>query len=225
MNNDIITFLRLNYSLSSITGCMEEERYINRYNIEVYEVQIDENDNESSRLIGKASVKLFLWNLCIDTDYWAEDLFSQFDHQELGNLLFDYKTNNFKDEWEEILLESFNLNILFLDRIEILPEYRGKDYGRYITKDILLRLNGSYGLAILKAFPLQKEINHPESSEEEKEWASKMKFNEMVQDGDIAKKQLYNFYKKMGFTRYKHSEYFYLNPNYQNPQMDDIKMN
>mgnify|MGYP000052547510 FL=1 len=48
MNTDIITFLRLNYSLSSSTGYIEEERYINKYNIEVYEIQIDKNDKESA---------------------------------------------------------------------------------------------------------------------------------------------------------------------------------
>ena len=44
MDTDIITFLRLNYSVSSRTGNIEEERYINKYNIEVYEIQIDKND-------------------------------------------------------------------------------------------------------------------------------------------------------------------------------------
>ena len=55
MDTDIITFLRLNYSLSSSTGNIEEERYINKYNIEVYEIQIDKNDKESASLIGKVN--------------------------------------------------------------------------------------------------------------------------------------------------------------------------
>ena len=80
MNTDIITFLRLNYSLSSSTGYIEEERYINKYNIEVYEIQIDKNDKESASLIGKVNVKLFLWELCIEDNYWVDDLFSQLDH-------------------------------------------------------------------------------------------------------------------------------------------------
>ena len=120
MNTDIITFLRLNYSLSSSTGYIEEERYINKYNIEVYEIQIDKNDKESASLIGKVNVKLFLWELCIEDNYWVDDLFSQLDHNELGGLLFDYDTNSFKKEWQEEIDESFNSNILYLDRIEIL---------------------------------------------------------------------------------------------------------
>lgn len=47
----------------------------------------------------------------------------------------------------------------------------------------------------------------------------------MEQDSNIAKKQLYNFYKKMGFKRYKQSEYFYLNPAFPNPQLDKININ
>ena len=203
MDTDIITFLRLNYSLSSSTGNIEEERYINKYNIEVYEIQIDKNDKESASLIGKVNVKLFLWELCIEDNYWVDDLFSQLDHNELGGLLFDYDTNSFKKEWQEKIDESFNSNILYLDRIEILPEYRGKGYGKLITKDILLRLNSSYGIAILKAFPLQLEVSHPNSSKQDSEWNTKMNFKQMEQDSNIAKKQLYNFYKKMGFKRYK----------------------
>ena len=117
MDTDIITFLRLNYSLSSSTGNIEEERYINKYNIEVYEIQIDKNDKESASLIGKVNVKLFLWELCIEDNYWVDDLFSQLDHNELGGLLFDYDTNSFKKEWQEKIDESFNSNILYLDRI------------------------------------------------------------------------------------------------------------
>ena len=98
MDNDIITFLRLNYCLSSETGNIEEERYINKYNIDVYEIQIDENDKESASLIGKVNVKLFLWELCIEDNYWVDDLFSQLDHNELGGLLFDYDTNSFKPQ-------------------------------------------------------------------------------------------------------------------------------
>ena len=225
MDTDIITFLRLNYSLSSSTGNIEEERYINKYNIEVYEVQIDENDKESSSLIGKVDVKLFLWELCIEDNYWVDDLFSQLDHNELGGLLFDYETNSFKKEWQEEIDESSNSNILYLDRIEILPEYRGKGYGRLITKDILLRLNSSYGIAILKAFPLQLETSHPNPSKQKNEWNTKMNFKQMRQDSNIAKKQLYNFYKEMGFKRYKRSEYFYLNPAFQNPKLDKIDIN
>ena len=47
----------------------------------------------------------------------------------------------------------------------------------------------------------------------------------MEQDSNIAKKQLYNFYKKMGFKRYEKSEYFYLNPAFPNPQLDKININ
>ena len=131
----------------------------------------------------------------------------------------------FKKEWQEKIDESFNSNILYLDRIEILPEYRGKGYGKLITKDILLRLNSSYGIAILKAFPLQLEVSHPNSSKQDSEWNTKMNFKQMEQDSNIAKKQLYNFYKKMGFKRYKRSEYFYLNPAFPNPKLDKININ
>ena len=163
--------------------------------------------------------------LCIEDNYWVDDLFSQLDHNELGGLLFDYDTNSFKKEWQEKIDESFNSNILYLDRIEILPEYRGKGYGKLITKDILLRLNSSYGIAILKAFPLQLEVSHPNSSKQDSEWNTKMNFKQMEQDSNIAKKQLYNFYKKMGFKRYKRSEYFYLNPAFPNPKLDKININ
>ena len=105
-------------------------------------------------------------------------------------------------------------NILVLQFLKIL-----------ITKDILLRLNSSYGIAILKAFPLQLEVSHPNSSKQDSEWNTKMNFKQMEQDSNIAKKQLYNFYKKMGFKRYKQSEYFYLNPAFPNPQLDKININ
>ena len=83
-----------------------------------------------------------------------------------------------------------------LDRIEILPEYREKGYGKLITKDILLRLNSSYGIAILKAFPLQLEVSHPNSSKQDSEWNTKMNFKQMEQDSNMQKNSYTIFIRK-----------------------------
>lgn len=118
---------------------------------------------------------------------------------------------------EEIFYESFNSNLLNIDRIEILPEFRGSGYGKKVIKDIILRFNSSFGLAIIKAFPLQLEAEIGND-----EWREKMQYSEIEFDSTKAMKSLYRFYKSMGLKQISKSGYFFLNSAHHNSFFNSI---
>lgn len=223
MKKEEIEFLEIKYSFNSSTGEIEHNRFINEYKIEIFGNGEDINSIEKSYLIGKGEISLFLVGLTQNEGFSIYQLFdSSQNGLDLGNLIFDWDTEEIKEKFEDLILETGNSNILYIDRIELLPQFRGMGFGKKIMKDIIFRFDNSCGLIILKAFPLQLEGSNVLGRDEK--WAKKMQYKHLVQDEKIAKSQLYKFYKSLGFKQYLKSEYFYLNSTLINKKLDKIDL-
>lgn len=215
-------YLKVNYKLSSLTGTNDADRYVNEYNLEIYGMKYDdyaENDSchEKSVFIGKAKIELYLLGLAQTHRFSRYELFDShsISRRDFFNGIYNFEKHKFKKKIEELLDESFNANLLNIDRVEILPEFRGHGYGKEVIKDIILRFYSSFGLAVLKAFPLQLEAKIGPD-----EWGEKMKYSEMEQNPTKAKKSLYDFYRSMGFENILKGEYFFLSPIFRNDFFD-----
>lgn len=90
-------------------------------------------------------------------------------------------------------------NVLILDRLEILPKYRGRGLGLVTIRHMILRFGAGAGLVALKPFPLQLE---PASRRGEiNEWRSKLNLSEFTTDAKAATKRLISYYATLGFER------------------------
>lgn len=78
--------------------------------------------------------------------------------KDVGDFLLNKKKDDFKSKYEEILTDSLNFNVLYLDRIMLYSEYRGYGYGEFLIKDIMYRFYDTVGLVMTKVFPLQLEL-------------------------------------------------------------------
>ena len=218
-----IEHLVLKYRFDSGTGCIEHGRFINEYEIDIWGHGENDDGIEKSQLIGKGKISLFLVGLAQNEDFSLYQLFdSSQNGLDLGNLIFDWETEDMNEDFEDIISEALNYNILYIDRIELLPQFRGLGLGKKIMKDIIFRFDNSCGLIALKAFPLQLEGSSVLGRDEK--WSKKMKYDDLIQDEKIAKKQLYKFYKSLGFTQYFKTEYFYINPALTNKKLDKVNL-
>lgn len=95
-------------------------------------------------------------------------------------------------------------NLLILSRLEILPEYRGRNYAGDIF-NLIDKSIGSDCLTAMIAFPLQFEgKGDPELSPAEafgRNWREKMSLESFLQDEKTAVKKLTGYYRKFGFTK------------------------
>jgi GNAT superfamily N-acetyltransferase len=222
MRKDEVESLEIRYNFLSSTGEIEHNRFINEYKIDIWGYNESSDGIENSQLIGKGEVSLFLVGLAQEERFSLYQLFdSSQNGLDLGNLLFDWETENIKEYFEDLMFA--NYNILYINRVELLPKFRGIGFGKKIIKDILFRFYDSSGLIVLKAFPLQLEGSNVLGRDEE--WVKKMKYTDLVQDEKVAKKQLYKFYKSLGFTQYLKTEYFYMDPTLKNKHLDKINLN
>ena len=190
----------------------EDNLYHNEYN---FDVILDEDDEE--KVIGKGRVFLYLTNKMFDDGLgWIDfdDIFGDNNHVDFLEELFEgdqYGSVRLKEHYYyKILDQCSSCNILIPDRLEIYPEYRNKGYGKIVTKMIRDMFYDSYGIEIIKAFPLQFESKNahgivPEIYE-------KMRYDLMEQDEDTAQQSLYRMYTSKGYKQIEYTNLFYYYP-------------
>ncbi|MGL4757328.1 MAG: hypothetical protein ACRCXB_33665 [Aeromonadaceae bacterium] len=95
--------------------------------------------------------------------------------------------------------ETFSSNFLILDRVEILPLFRGKCFFSTILDDGIRHFGKNAELVALKAFPLQFEAAYKD--EATIKWHEKMEISKLTLQEKTAFKKLERYYKKFGFVK------------------------
>lgn len=110
--------------------------------------------------------------------------------------LFVNHTSEFKDEiFETIGEELFSSNLFIVDRIEILPDFRGHSLARLAIEEAIRIFAGNVQLCVLKAFPLQFEVSNSNTDK----WTDSLKLLDFCDEGEIATQKLIDHYKAIGF--------------------------
>ena len=163
--------------------------------IEVTVTCIDKKGN--GRIIGK--VRLFYLDLAavFETKDNLHDLFDiRPETAPFYSALIDYETGDFKPYLEEVLGECIcDMNVLIVDRLEILPEFRGKGIGLASLIWCLRQYARQCGVVALKCFPLQFEC----AEMGEPEWRREMQFGTLNRDHKRSSAKLKKYYGSLGF--------------------------
>jgi hypothetical protein len=218
-----IDYIETRYSFASSTYEIEAGRYITDYHVDIYaHLCNDDFEEPEPLLIGKAKLTLLLLGLAINNDFDFRLIFDSSSVLcDLGSEILDWEEMEFKPMFNEFAL--LNQNVLYLERIEILPEYRNGGWGKKVIKDILCRFNNCFGVMILKSFPLQFEGRDSEIKLDD-EWSKLMRYETTEQDEKLATKKLNDFYKSLGFKRLFNDNYFFYNSAYKNSKLKKIKI-
>lgn len=215
-------FFEFRYSLSSGAGCIDAKRYLNEYDVEIY---TEPDEPLKPVLVGKARFSVILISSIINNGYSPLEVFDESAIlMNFGENIFDFSIEDLNEEAEEYFKDRMGHDILFLESIEILPPFRGKELGSRLIKDIYLRFTNGCCMFALKAFPIQCE-GWEENSEYEyrNDWQRKMGYGSMDRDFEKNSYKLYAYYQKLGFHNFLGNEYFFLNPGLQNEKMDAVK--
>lgn len=191
----------MNKTLTSIvythTSCLFEEvpeYYVTEINGEI--IFINENDEDT---IG-GKVKYFFINIK-NSVFKADYLLDLVSNTEpfIGEI---YRPDgfSFKKKIENLsMFGMLSLNLLILDRLEILPEFRGNNYSSRIIDDGIKMFGANAGLITLKAFPLQFE--YKDENKLQSEWNKNMNLDILEKNEERALKKLIEFYKQLGFKK------------------------
>lgn len=221
MQAEDILYLKLRYSFESSTGGTALEGFdcYSEYTVNIYGCDSGEYAEDITEvLIGKAKVCLFFLEYLINNGLLLEDLLSNTATDAcgyVGDFILDRETGEMKPEFWQLLLDNNNFNVLYLDHIILLPEYRGYGYGKFIIKDILCRFDHTVGLILAIAYPLQLDTSSADAA---------MQYHLMDQDKEYSSYKLYRYFLELGFEQVGRSNYFYINPGKANKKLDSIDL-
>ena len=144
---------------------------------------------------------------------------------EVYQTLFDPRTDELGKDVKELLGDVPFRNILVINRVEILPAYRGMGLGLAAIWDIIQRHSAGCGIVALKAFPHQFRSGSRSgrlSFLEESDWNKKMRYDPHSYTMEFAHEKLIFHLMKFGFKRIGDTEVMALSTSMQNPFPQEI---
>jgi len=153
------------------------------------------------------------------------DTFSA-DMAEVYETLFDPRTDELRKDVKEVLGDVTFRNILVINRVEILPAYRGMGIGRAAIWDIIQRHSAGCGIVALKAFPYQFRSGSKSGRLgflEESDWNKKMGYDLHRSTMEFAHEKLIFHLMKFGFKRIGGTDVLALSTSIQNPIPQEIQ--
>jgi GNAT superfamily N-acetyltransferase len=156
-----------------------------------------EEGSDDDTLVGK--LRLFYLDLgaILETNIRGFDLFDvRSETAPFYSALIDPETGDFRSDLESTLGEYIlDLNVLIVDRLEILPEFRGKNIGLECLRLCLQQYARGCGVVALKCFPLQFE----DKRMSEPAWRRKMQLGKLSRNRQRSSAKLKKYYGSLGF--------------------------
>lgn len=90
-------------------------------------------------------------------------------------------------------------NMLLLERLEILPKYRGRGIGLRVLRWLQFHFSTGCGIVAMKPYPLQFEGGTPEENKDKPDFV-KMGWGQFSADFDVSLNKLHQYYGRMAFN-------------------------
>lgn len=220
---DIPNSLCVSFEYSLSTGRLSN--YIQEINANIYADIFSDDMFCERKLIGKHSLKMILLDQALENGLDTLELFDSDSYVlRIGEMIFDFDFDCIKDDLANELTEyGFdNLNICIMERLNILPEYRGLGIGKLALKDAYHQFSRACGLFVMQPYPLQLEL--PRVHERD-EFEMRMSYDQLDQDRHRAFKSLNKYYKSCGFITTKCcKDLMFLVPQNSNEKLDKIAL-
>lgn len=190
-----IVLLRWN-SESSTLQYEEPDGYIYETSGDVHVV----DDSDESQLAGK--FKIYYVDVEGAVNH-GEPLYDVLDAHsrataEYFDPLFSPDDGTFNERVLELVdYEIVDANLLILDRLELLPQFRGHGLGLTIMQHMIRRFSSGAAIIALKAFPLQFEASC--SVDNEHGWRTELGLDRLSKNEKSATAKLQEHYGRVGF--------------------------
>ena len=185
--------------------------------------KIDDDDDDNI-MVGKFRLYYVDIDSAIDTGYI--DVFDIFDAHSDSTVdyydsLFDPDTIGFRENLQQLSNhEIFKQSVLIIDRLELLPGYRGKNLGLIIMRRLIQRFSAGAGVVAIKPFPLQFEQSTPD--ENKSSWHVKMQLSSFRETKRDSIRKLRSHYGKLGFVEMKGTPHMFLSTTRRLPPIEKL---
>jgi len=158
------------------------------------------NEADDRSLVGKFRLYYVDIERAINNGMPIFDVFDSYAQTvDYYDALFGANSSEFSDSLMNILKHDvFDSNVLILDRLEILPKYRGRGLGLSVMQHLIERFAGGTAVIATKPFPLQLEPDP--SSEDGKKWRADLGLSTLSKNEQKATEKLRDYYSRLGFV-------------------------
>jgi GNAT superfamily N-acetyltransferase len=147
----------------------------------------------------------------------ACDAHSQTVH-DYSCVLFDFRRHGLKRAIERQFRLDGAGDILILDKIEVLPAYRGRGLGLAAACSFLDTFETGSCLAVGEPYPLQFKEMTPKHAE----WCKKMGVESFVAEENRAVAKLRAYWSRLGFRRIRGSKKYALSLEHRRPALEEL---
>lgn len=180
---------------------------------------VNEKD-ESRDLVGKFSLCYINVELAINTGYPLDLIMDDHSGDVSGyyDPIFGSEAHNFSDQIVELFpYELFDNNLLILNRLEILSQYRGNKLGLKVIYQLIKRFSAGAGIVAIEPSPLQFLYKTP--GEHLKDWWAKMNYSSFSTDQKASTERLREHYSELGFIHLENTDKMVLSTARKNPSI------
>jgi GNAT superfamily N-acetyltransferase len=181
---------------------------------------VAEDEDGLEALMGK--FKLYYIDVCAAVNAKAS-VFELFDYERATRdyfaPIFNPGSLDFTDELSRLTDNSSWGSVLIIDRLEVLPEYRGRNVGLLAMRRLIERFCAGAPIVAIKPFPLQ----HEGGGGDVDEWKSRLKLADLDQNERRATTKLRRHYAKLGFKAMKGTPFMFLSTDWPMPKPEDLQ--
>jgi GNAT superfamily N-acetyltransferase len=183
-------------------------------------VSVDEDDNKT--LAGK--FHLYYMDVCaaVNAETSVFDIFDcRADTLDYYGAIFAGLSLTISEELDKLFdFEAAWGNVLILNRLEILPAFRGHNLGLIVIRRLIERFGGGAAYVAMKPFPLQSEHS---ARDEEDEWRNQLQLPALGTDLRRTTAKLRRHYAKLGFRALKGTPFMFRMGDHALPQPEDLR--
>lgn len=154
-------------------------------------------DKDKDQIAGRFRLYYADFELAENHQMSAREVLDAYQHTfEYADVILDRNERPFSPRLYKLLDDDiWNFNFLILDRLEILPKYRGRGAGLLLLRSLIERFGSGAGVVGMKPFPLQSEAKQLNDSS----WAKRLQLEKLSSDHDASQRKLKLYYRKLGF--------------------------
>ena len=179
-----------------------------------------QNHSERNHFAGRFRIYYADFELGQNHNVRASEILDTYQHtSDYADAVLDSDETPFSRRLYKLLgNEIGNFNFLILDRVELLPKYRGNGVGLLVLRSLIERFGIGAGVVGMKPFPLQLE--HKDATDSR--WRRRFRLEQFPSDSEISTRKLRNYYHRLGFVRMRFTPFMFLSLSWALPTIEQL---
>ena len=179
-----------------------------------------ENHSENDQIAGRFRIYYADFEVGQNHNVRAREILDTYQHTfDYADAVLDSNETPFSRRIHNLLgSEIGNSNFLILDRVELLPKYRGKRVGLLVLHSLIERFGAGAGVVGMKPFPLQLELEDAGDSR----WRRRLRFEQFPSDSKISTRKLRDYYHRLGFVPLRSTPFMFRSLSWALPTIEEL---